>query len=194
MLLSRFWSVLLALALGAAAFTLVLAAQMYNRAGTRAMSGALAADSSAVDWFLRDDARKRAAAIIPVALSREIGEGLAKATGDAKIDRDTRSKVKSALSKLAGEVPADLKFDALWAVDAGGRVVASVGFEHSEDWELGGYASVADAIHGWIRDDAWCGAAASTGWWRGPWSARRRASRWARSSARRSSMTPSRGA
>ena len=155
MLLSRFWSVLLALALGAAAFTLVLAAQMYNRAGTRAMSGALAADSSAVDWFLRDDARKRAAAIIPVALSREIGEGLAKATGDAKIDRDTRSKVKSALSKLAGEVPADLKFDALWAVDAGGRVVASVGFEHSEDWELGGYASVADAIHGWIRDDAW---------------------------------------
>lgn len=155
MLLSRFWSVLLALALGAAAFTLVLAAQMYNRAGTRAMSGALAADSSAVDWFLRDDARKRAAAIIPVALSREIGEGLAKATGDAKIDRDTRSKVKSALSKLAGEVPADLKFDALWAVDASGRVVASVGFEHSEDWELGGYASVADAIHGWIRDDAW---------------------------------------
>lgn len=155
MLLSRFWSVLLALALGAAAFTLVLAAQMYNRAGTRAMSGALAADSSAVDWFLRDDARKRAAAIIPVALSREIGEGLAKATGDAKIDRDTRGKVKSALSKLAGEVPADLKFDALWAVDASGRVVASVGFEHSEDWELGGYASVADAIHGWIRDDAW---------------------------------------
>ena len=50
---------------------------------------------------------------------------------------------------------ADLKFDAVWAVDANGRVIANVGFEHTEDWELGGYPAVADAIHGWIRDDAW---------------------------------------
>jgi hypothetical protein len=155
MLLSRFWIVLLSLALGASAFTLYVAGQMYNHAGSRAMSEALAADSSAVDWFLRDDARKRASALIPITLSHEIAEGLGKASGDAKIDRDTRSKVKSALSKLAAEVPADLKFDAVWAVDANGRVVANVGFEHTEDWELGGYGSVADAIHGWIRDDAW---------------------------------------
>lgn len=155
MLLTRFWSILLTLALGLSAFTLLVAAEMYNRAGSRAMTEALAADSSAVDWFLRDDSRKRAAAIIPIALTREIGEGLSKATGDAKIDRDTRSKVKSALSKAVGDVPQDLKFDAVWAVDANGRVVAAVGFEHTEDWELGGYASVADAIHGWIRDDAW---------------------------------------
>ncbi|APR83227.1 Hypothetical protein A7982_08576 [Minicystis rosea] len=155
MLLTRFWSILLALALGFSAFTLSVAVQMFNRAGSRAMAGALTADSSAVDWYLRDDARKRAAAIIPIALSREIGEGLAKATSDAKVDRDTRSKVKSALTKVAGEVPAELKFDAVWAVDANGRVIASVGFDHSEDWELGGYSSVADAIHGWIRDDAW---------------------------------------
>src|SRR5690348_15754926 len=104
MLLSRFWYVLCALALGVAAFTLFVAAQMFNRAGSRAMSEALAADSSAVDWFLRDDARKRAAAVIPIALSREIGEGLGKASTDAKIDRDTRAKVKAALSKLAGDV------------------------------------------------------------------------------------------
>jgi hypothetical protein len=155
MLLSRFWSVLLALALGAAAFTLFLAAQMYNRAGDRAMSTALAADSSAVDWFLRDDARTRAAALIPIALSPDIGAGLAKATGDAKVDRDTRAKVKAALSKLVADVPADLKFDHVWAVDANGRVIAAVNYEHIEDWDLGGYSSVADAIHGWIRDDAW---------------------------------------
>jgi hypothetical protein len=155
MLLTRFWSILLALALGGAAFALFLAVQMYNHAGSRAMNGALAADSSAVDWYLRDDSRKRAAAIIQIALSREIGEGLAKATGDAKVDRDTRAKVKTALNKLVNDVPGDLKFDAVWAVDANGRVIAGVGFEHNEDWELGGYASVADAIHGWIRDDAW---------------------------------------
>ena len=155
MLLSRFWIVLLSLALGAAAFTLAVARQMYNHAGARAMSDALTADSSAVSWYLRDDARQRASALIPMTLSREIGDGLAKASGDAKIDRDTRAKVKSALSKLAGEVPADLKFDAVWAVDVNGRVIANIGFDHSEDWELGGYSSVADAVHGWIRDDAW---------------------------------------
>jgi hypothetical protein len=155
MLLSRFWNILLTLALGAAAFTLYVASQMYNHAGARAMSEALTADSSAVDWYLRDEARKRAAAIIGVALNPQIVEGLGKASGDAKIDRDTRAKVKTALNKGAADVPAELKFDALWAVDASGRVIANVGFEHSEDWELGGYAAVADAIHGWIRDDAW---------------------------------------
>jgi hypothetical protein len=155
MLLSRFWNILLTLALGAAAFTLYVASQMYNHAGTRAMSEALTADSSAVDWYLRDEARKRAAAIIGVALNPQIIEGLGKASGDAKIDRDTRAKVKLALNKGAAEVSPDLKFDVLWAVDASGRVVANVGFEHAEDWELGGYAAVADALHGWIRDDAW---------------------------------------
>ena len=155
MLLSRFWMVLLSLALGAAAFTLYVASQMYNHAGTLAMKEALAADSSAVDWFLRDDARKRASALIPIALSPDVVNGLGKASGDPKIDRDTRSKVKSALTKLTNDIPAELKPDYVWAVDANGRIVANVGYEHTEDWELGGYAGVADAVHGWIRDDAW---------------------------------------
>jgi hypothetical protein len=155
MLLSRFWIVLLSLSLGAAAFTLFVASQMYNHAGNRAMSEALAADSSAVGWYLRDDSRKRAAELIKIALSPEIRDGLAKASDAAKIDRDTRLKMKTSLGKLANDVDPDLKFDAVWAVDANGRVIANVGFEHNEDWELGGFASVADAIHGWIRDDAW---------------------------------------
>jgi hypothetical protein len=155
MLLTRFWAIVLSLALGLSAFALFLAVQMYNRAGAHAMSDALAADSSAVGWFLRDDARGRASALIQFALSGDIRDGLAKASGDAKIDRATRDKVKSAVSKLAGEVDPDSKFDAVWAVDVNGRVIASYGFDHNEDWELGGYASVADALHGWIRDDAW---------------------------------------
>src|SRR5689334_8555217 len=105
MLVSRFWIILLSLAIGASAFTLFVAAQMYNHAGSRAMSDALASDSSAVDWFLRDAARQRASALIPITLSADIGAGLAKASGDAKIDRDTRYKVKGALTKLVGEVP-----------------------------------------------------------------------------------------
>lgn len=153
MLLSRFWYGLLAIALGVAVFILFVAVQMYNRTGKAAMSDSLSSDSSAVDWFLRDDARRRSAALIPIALSADISGGLSKASGDAKIDRDTRLKTAASLRKLGDE--AETKFDYLWAVDAGGRVVAASGFEHSEEWELGGYASVADALHGWIRDDAW---------------------------------------
>ncbi|MDC0749898.1 MXAN_5187 family protein [Polyangium mundeleinium] len=155
MILSRFWYLALAILLGVSAFTLMLAAQMYNRSGLRAMSDSLAADSSAVGWYLKDDARNRSSALIPIALAPELRGQLAKSTPEAKPSREIRDEAKKALKKLDGEVPADLKFDALWAVDGNGRVIASVGIEHAEDWELGGYPVVADALHGWIRDDAW---------------------------------------
>ena len=39
-----------------------------------------------------------------------------------------------------------------------GRVVAQVGYDQAsgiDGFELGGYPLVADALHGWVRDDAW---------------------------------------
>ncbi|WP_437830571.1 MXAN_5187 family protein [Sorangium sp. So ce1153] len=155
MLLSRFWYGVLALALGAAIFILFVAAQLYNRSSHRAMSESLSADSSAVEWFLNDDARKRSSALIRVALNPALRGALAKSSTEAKPGAELREKARGALRSAAEEVPADLKFDHVWAVDASGRVIASVGFEHREDWELGGYPVVADALHGWIRDDAW---------------------------------------
>src|SRR5262245_66249037 len=112
MLLSRFWYGVLALALGVAAFILFVAAQMYHRAGSRAMTDALTADSSAVEWFLRDDARARSSELIRFTYSSELIAGLAKASDQAaKVDRDTRLKTSTALRKLAEEVNPDLKFD-----------------------------------------------------------------------------------
>ena len=155
MLLSRFWYVVSALAIGALIALLFIAKQLYNRAGDRSMRESLAADSSAVHWYLKDDSRNRAAALIQVALNPDIQSGLAKATGESKPDKGLRDKMKGVLRKLDGEVPPELKFDALWAVDGNGRVIAAANFEHGEEWELGGYAVVAGALHGWIRDDAW---------------------------------------
>lgn len=155
MILSRFWYLALAIMLGVASFMLFLAAQMYNRAGVRAMNESLAADSSAVRWYLNDDARNRSSALISIALSPELRTQLQKITPEAKIPRENRDAAVKALTKLNSEVTPDLAFDALWAVDGNGRVIAAVGIVHSEDWELGGYPVVADALHGWIRDDAW---------------------------------------
>lgn len=159
MILSRFWYAVLALAFGAAVFVLLLAVQMYNRAGHRAMSESLLADSSAVEWYLKDDARRRGSALINMALNPEIRANLAKSSGEAKaVPKELHGKNRKALLKLAEEVPADLKFDAVWAVDAYGRVVGAVDEvtgANPEEWELGGYSVVADALHGWVRDDAW---------------------------------------
>src|SRR5580692_485620 len=98
MLLSRFWIVLLTLALGASAFTLLIARERYNHEGTRAMNEALLANSSAVSWYLSDDARARSSALIKLVISKDVVEGLAKASGDAKIDPASRAKIKTALS------------------------------------------------------------------------------------------------
>ena len=158
MLLSRFWYVVLGVVLGGIAFVLFLATSMYNRAVVRAMGEALASDSQVVASYLRDDARRRSVALIPIALDEEIRTNLAKSNPAATVPNDAKDKARTALRKLAEAVPADLRFDALFAVDQHGRVVAQVGFDQAngiEGFELGGYPLVADALHGWIRDDAW---------------------------------------
>src|SRR5689334_206137 len=159
MLLSRFWYVVLAVALGAVLFALFLSTSMYDRASVRAMGEALAGDSQVVGSFLRDDARRRGSALIVPALDDDIRTHLAKSSASAdKIPNDSKDKVRAALRKHFNNIPADQKFDALFAVDQSGRVIGEIGFDQSssiEGFELGGYPVVADALHGWVRDDTW---------------------------------------
>ncbi len=157
MLLSRFWYVLLAFALGTAAFVLFLAQSMYNRAGARTMGEGLSADSQVVSWYLKDDARERSAQLIKFALNQDIAKYLAKSSeSESKIPSDAKDKVAAALRSVNDKIPKDEAFDAVFAVDQEGRVVAFVGYEQAsgmDDFELGGYPVVADALHGYIRDD-----------------------------------------
>src|SRR4051812_27883237 len=115
MLFSRFWYVLLALALGAAAFVLFLGTAMYDRANVRAMGESLAADSQVVASYLRDDARRRATALITVALDDEVRSQLARASASTeKIPAEAKDKSRTALRKLFNALPAEQKFDALF--------------------------------------------------------------------------------
>jgi hypothetical protein len=157
MLLSRFWYVVLGLLLGAAAFVLFLATGMYNRVGAHAMGEALSSDSQVVSWYLGNDARQRSAQLINFALNGDVAKYLAKSSdSDAKVPDEARDKVGAALREVNSKIPSDFSFDAVFAVDTHGRVVAHVGYEQAEgmdDFELGGYPVVADALHGWVRDD-----------------------------------------
>jgi len=157
MLLSRLWYVFLALLLGVALFVLYLATSMYNRVGGRTQGQGLSSDSQVVSWYLKDDARQRAAQLISFALDGDIQKYLHESSdSEAKVPEKSREKVKSALKKVNGGVPQEFSFDAIFAVDQHGRVVAFEGYEQAsgmEDFELGGYPVVADALHGFIRDD-----------------------------------------
>jgi hypothetical protein len=157
MLLSRFWYVLLALLLGGASFVLYLAAGMYNRAGARAMGEGLSADSQVVAWYLRDDARARSAQLIPFGLDADIAKYLHECSqAEHRIPEKAREKVAKALFRVNSSIPKESAFDAVFAVDQLGRVVAHIGYEQAlglDGFELGGYPVVADALHGYIRDD-----------------------------------------
>lgn len=155
MLLSRFWIAAMGLALAACIAVLFIAQSFYNRNADRGMSESLSADATAVDWYLKDDARNRGTSLIPLVLDTELREAVAKASDADDVPKEIRAKAKARLTKLANDLPEEQKFTALWAVDAGGRVIADVGWEHRPDWNLGGYSVVADALAGWTRDDAW---------------------------------------
>ncbi|WP_394847551.1 hypothetical protein LZC95_08805 [Pendulispora brunnea] len=161
MLLSRFWYVFLSLLIAISLYVSYVAVGQYNRRNQVAMTEGLASDSQVVRWALQIDARRRLDALLPAAVDKEVQEGLvAAATKDPK-DRaipKAREDARKALDTFNQKLPPDLKYDALFAVDRDGRVLAHVGFEQanaSPDFELGGYPAVYDALHGYLRDDTW---------------------------------------
>ncbi len=157
MLLSRFWYVLLGLVIGALVFVLYLADSMYNRHGAKAMAEGLSADSQFVSWYLKNDARERSAHLIKFAIDGSIPKGLADSSAsESKVPEKARATVQQGLNKVAATLPKDQSFDAIFLVDQYGRVVAHTGYEQAnglEDFELGGYPVVADALHGFVRDE-----------------------------------------
>jgi len=139
-----------------------LSIAVINRSSQTTMYKLVTASSQAVWWYLTDDARRRAAALIPLAMESDVRKALVasnKADSLAEIDRDTRDNARKALKAFAeSQKDTGTSFDVIWAVDVGGRVVANYNYDHATvrpGFEMGGYSVVADAIHGWIRDDAW---------------------------------------
>jgi hypothetical protein len=157
MLLSRFWYVLLSLLLTAAVVSLFIAQSMYNRAGSKVLAEGLSSDSQTVSWYMRNASRERAGQLIKFALNPKIAKALADSTrNDAEVPRSARDDANSEVAKIAGQLPPEFALDAVFVVDRHGRVVGQHGYPQSTaepNFELGGYPLVADALHGYIRDD-----------------------------------------
>src|SRR5580700_3980429 len=160
MILSRVWYVLLGVAVAVALYVVYVAVGQYNRQTTLALKEGLASDSQTVEWALKIDARRRLDALLVGSLDGSLQQALVAANGvrDPKLPDKVKADAKKALGTIAEAIPADWRDDALFAVDRDGQVVAEVGYETvagNDDFELGGYPAVNDALHGWLRDDVW---------------------------------------
>ncbi|HEX3770241.1 MAG TPA: MXAN_5187 family protein [Polyangiaceae bacterium] len=161
MILSRVWYVILGAAVAVALYVVFVAVGQYNRQTTLSLKEGLASDSQTVEWALKIDARRRLDALIGGSVESGLQQALIAADAvkaDAKVPDKSRADAKKSLTATVEAIPADWRPDALFAVDRDGHVVAQVGFESmasSDEFELGGYPAVNDALHGWVRDDVW---------------------------------------
>jgi type II secretory pathway pseudopilin PulG len=158
MLLSRIWYMVLAVVGVLAVAVVTLAVGQYNRRNQVAMTENLAADAQVVRWALQIDARRRLDAMLVGSVDKGVQDALVAASDKDKIPSKAKDDCKKALQGVLEKLPAEYKPDAIFAVDRDGRLVAQVGYDAAarfEDFELGGYPAVNDALHGYLRDDTW---------------------------------------
>ena len=158
MILSRIWYVILAILLAAAYYIVSLAVGQYNRRNASAMDETLKADSQVVSWAMQVDARRRLDVLLLAAVDPVSSKALKGANGKEQIPPASRDEGARALKAFNDKLPAEYKNDAVFLTDREGRLVAQIGYEQVgayPEFELGGYAAVFDALHGFLRDDTW---------------------------------------
>lgn len=167
MLLSRFWYAILGVALAAAVAFLYISIHQHNRIRETDTRLIIDHDRDIVDWYMRIDARRRLDALAIVSIDDQVRTNIVKANAQDKVPGDVREATKKRLNELAQKFSSLIKDEGkgsnpigLFAVDARGRVVGYVNFDRSgqvkdDTFELGGFPVVADALHGWLRDDTW---------------------------------------
>jgi hypothetical protein len=158
MILSRIWYVILAILLAAAYYVVSLAVGQYNRRNQAAMDETLKADSQVVSWAMQVDARRRLDVLLLAAADPGIGKALKGANGKETVPPASKDDGAKALRTFNDKLPADYKNDAVFLTDREGRLVSQIGYEQVAaypEFELGGYAAVFDALHGFLRDDTW---------------------------------------
>jgi hypothetical protein len=158
MLMSRFWYVILSVIVGVATYVVFLAVGQYNRRNLEAMRSGLLSDSQTVEWALKIDARRRLDQLLGGSVNKDVQDALKDASGKDKIPPKTRDDLKAALKTVNDHIAPEYRSDVLFGVDRDGRVVAQIGYDavaQNDEFELGGYPAVFDALHGFIRDDTW---------------------------------------
>lgn len=157
MLLSRFWSLLLALLTAVAISVGWVAVDAGNRTLDQHASDEVERDRRELSSILRLEARQRMDALAVPAANNALAAELAKSTEGASscatsTDRAAYSRALEAVQSSMGEMRGDLVF----ALDGAGNICAQVGSTVAPPGAgLGRFPLVARALAGFVRDDVW---------------------------------------
>ncbi|MDW8361602.1 MAG: MXAN_5187 C-terminal domain-containing protein [Myxococcales bacterium] len=157
MLLSRFWSLALAAAGGAAVAVVLLAQSTLERERDERLSDALRRDRFELELMLKMDARARLDAVADIAAHADVRSALRAATGarGGPGDAEARTRLGGRLRELNAQLEG-LAGDMLVAVDLQGRIVAAHGLPDAPAGSgLGAFPLVERALAGYARDDTW---------------------------------------
>ncbi len=157
MVLSRFWVFALSIVAAAAVAAALLAQGMVNRQSLADLEDGLRRDRLEVEQTLKLDARARLDAIAPLAAHPDVRSALKSAT-DRRSDDELRAlntSLKPRLQELNRQL-LGMSADLLFAVDAGGVVVAQLGPSEARFGAgIGTFPLVDRALAGFVRDDIW---------------------------------------
>jgi hypothetical protein len=172
MLLSRFWYIFLAIAVGAATGAALLAQTAVNARSEDALAQTLQHDRSMVDALLRLEARARLDRIAFITVDAKLGALLKQASGvvDARRLQDIQAAVKGVMQAHIGRITEaegaesgaaqqrrEIEPDIAFALDGDGRIIAQLGptEQNPPGASLATFPLVRRALQGYVRDDVW---------------------------------------
>src|SRR5262249_44508718 len=127
MLLSRFWYVLLAVAVGVCLYIVFLAVGQFNRGNTSSRDALLTSDLKTVEYAVKVDTRRRLDKLLIGAADKGLGDALSGSNGKDKVPAKSRDDGRKTLGSVMEQIEVEFRPDALFAVDRQGRVVAIAG-------------------------------------------------------------------
>ncbi len=155
MFVSRFWTLLLALAVGALLSVVLLAKNHINREREENATAILFKELDKTDIALNLHARKRLDVLLAVAVDVDVRKILADVSKDAEKAEKHRQKLLTVLRERNKELK-QYAADMLIAVDMRGDVVVQVGKnQRNHGHNIGGFPVVDSALRGYVRDDMW---------------------------------------
>jgi hypothetical protein len=155
MFISRFWTLLLALAVGVLLAIVLLAKDLVNRERAENATALLYKELDKVEIALTLHARKRIDVLLSVAADPDIRKMMASVSADAEKIEKHRQQLLTTLRQRNEEL-GKYTADILIAVDVRGEVVVQVGQKQRQmGYNIGGFPAVDGALRGYVRDDIW---------------------------------------
>ncbi|MDD5308355.1 MAG: hypothetical protein PHU25_13625 [Deltaproteobacteria bacterium] len=155
MLVSKFWTLLLALAAGAMLAVVLLARDVVNRERVENVTAILYKELAKTDIAFNLHARKRLDVLLSVAVDPDVRSALMAASASPEKVEKIQEKLLGTL-RQRNDALGKYRGDMLIGLDIRGNVVAQVGLrERATGYGFRGFPAVQAALRGYIRDDVW---------------------------------------